>query len=387
MAFRVSRRRFMGGLAAAVGAAALPGEAHSFGQAAAARQGQRRPPLTVAEYDAAAKLAFNENPYGPSASVVQAMTAAARFGNRYSYPDGDVLDAIAAHNGVKRENVLLGAGSGEILQVAGRAFLPGGRKIIGVEPTYSAVYSYASGVRAESIILPLADDYRQDIPALVQATRRNHRDAAFVYLCTPNNPTGIVVSKQEVRELLDGVPADVPVLIDEAYHEYVQNPEYATSVPYVLDGRNVIVTRTFSKIYGLAGMRLGYAIAPKALIDRMRPHCTGSINALVKWAGAAALKDTAAVGRVRSATVMLRRKATSELEALGYKVLPSDTNFFMVDVRSDVAPVIEAFRELGVLVGRPFPPMTQHLRVSVGTEEEMIRFSLAFREILPRVTA
>jgi histidinol-phosphate/aromatic aminotransferase/cobyric acid decarboxylase-like protein len=168
------------------------------------------------------------------------------------------------------------------------------------------------------------------------------------------------------------------VLIDEAYHHYVEHPDYATSMPYVTDGRQVIVTRTFSKVYGLAGMRLGYAVAPKALIDRMRPHCTGSINALVKWAGGAALRDTAAAERVRETTLRLRKKTSAELGRLGYTVLPSDANFFMVHIRRDVVPVIEAFRWRSVLVGRPFPPMVEHLRVSVGTPT-MDRFLAGFR--------
>jgi len=129
-------------------------------------------------------------------------------------------------------------------------------------------------------------------------------------------------------------------------------------------------------------MRLGYGIAPKALIDRMRPHTTGSINALVKWAGVAALEDSAAMDNVPSSTLQLRKKTTAELEKLGFSVLPSETNFLMVHLKKLVGPVIEAFRDRGVLVGRPFPPMTQHLRVSVGTEGEMARFLAAFREIL-----
>ena len=338
--------------------------------------------MTVEEYDGAAKLAYNENPHGPSDAVIRAMADAVRFQARYNYPDNNVLDEIAAHHGVTRDNVLLGAGSAEILDVVGRTFLPGGRKVIGVEPTFASVYEYASGVRAEAIVLPLREDASQDIPALVRVTRQNHRDAGFVYLCTPNNPTGIVVTKQEVRALLDGVPGDVPVLIDEAYHHYVEHPDYATSMPYVLEGRPVIVARTFSKIYGLAGMRLGYAIAPKELIDRMRPHATASINALVKWAGVAALKDTAAMEGVRSATLQLRKRTTAELEKMGFTVLPSETNFFMVHLRREVGPVVDAFRERGVLVGRSFPPLTQHLRVSVGTAAEMDRFLGAFRQIM-----
>src|SRR5690606_23374731 len=150
MGITVSRRQFMGGLAATIGTlgAEIPASAALRGT-----QGARRGRMTLSDYDAAAKLAFNENPYGPSESVMQAMTSAHRFCSRYGYPDADILDEIAAHHGVARENVLLGAGSSEILEVAGRTFLPGGRKVIGVEPTFADVYEYASGVRAESIIL------------------------------------------------------------------------------------------------------------------------------------------------------------------------------------------------------------------------------------------
>ena len=379
MADVVSRRHFIGGLAATIG---VIGATEGAALAQSARPARSRPRLTLAEYESVAKLAYNENPHGPSDAVMKAMNAAWKFGNRYNYPDGNLAEEIAAHHGVKAENVILGAGSSEILQVAARTFLPGGRKIVGVEPTFADVYEYASGVRAESIVLPLRSDYTQDIDAIIRATRANHRDVAFIYICTPNNPTGIVVNKADIRKLLDGVPDDVPVLIDEAYHHYVEDPAYATSIPYVLEGRPVIVTRTFSKIYGLAGMRLGYGIAPKPLIDRMRPHCTGSINALVKWAGVAALKDTISADRVRTATLQLRKKTTTELQKQGFTVLPSETNFFMVHIRRDVTPVIDAFREKGVLVGRPFPPMTEHLRVSVGLPEEIDRFLAAFKQIL-----
>jgi histidinol-phosphate aminotransferase len=384
MSSPVSRRSFIGGAAAAL--SYFGSEADLAGvrqiQGAAATTRQPRPRLTLDEYDAAAKLAYNENPYGPSESVVKAMTEAFRFDNRYNYPDGNILQEIATHHGVGAENILLGAGSSEILQVVGRTFLPGSRKVIGVAPTYGTVYEYASGIRAESIILPLREDHGQDIGALVRTTRANYRDVGFVYLCTPNNPTGVVVTRSEVRQLLDGVPEDVPVLIDEAYHHYVDHPDYATSIPYVLQGRQVIVSRTFSKIYGLAGMRLGYAVAPKPLIDRMQPHCTASINALVKWAGVAALRDTTAADRVRTMTLRLRKNTTTALDSLGYRVIPSEANFFMVHLRRPVGPVIDEFRTRGVLVGRPFPPLGEHLRVSVGTADEMARFMTAFKVIV-----
>src|SRR5437773_8031211 len=203
--------------------------------------------------------------------------------------------------------------------------------------------------------------------SIIRAAKTHYRDVGFVYLCNPNNPTGIVVGKQEVKQLLDGLPEDMPVLIDEAYHHFVEDPSYATSVPYVIEGRPVIIARTFSKIAALAGMRLGYAIAPKELIQQMRPFSTGTINAIVKWGGVAALKDTDSQAQVKRVTIDLRKKTTSELQGLGYATIPSDTNFFMVHLKRPVVPVIEDFRKKGVLVGRPFPPMNEHLRVSIGT--------------------
>jgi len=216
---------------------------------------------------------------------------------------------------------------------------------------------------------------------MIRATRTHYRDVGFVYMCNPNNPTGVIVSKQEIQQLLDGIPEDMPVLIDEAYHHFVDDPRYATSVPYVFEGRPVIIARTFSKIAALAGMRLGYAVAPKELIDRMRPYSMGSINAIVKWGGVAALKDTDSQATVKKVTIALRKKTAAELEGLGYSVIPSEANFFMVNIRRQVQPVIDEFRKHGVLVGRPFPPMLEHLRVSVGTADEMSRFMTAFKDI------
>jgi len=205
-----------------------------------------------------------------------------------------------------------------------------------------------------------------------------------VYLCNPNNPTGQIVTKDEVKQLLDGLPQGMPVLIDEAYHHFVDDPRYATSVPYVIEGRPVIIARTFSKIAALAGMRLGYAVAPAKMISEMRPYSMQSINALVKWGGVASLKDTASQAEVKAKVIALRKKTTSELEAYGYQTIPSETNFFMVSIGRQIQPVIEEFRTKKVMVGRPFPPMTTHMRVSIGTADEMDRFMKAFKEIFPQ---
>lgn len=375
----VSRRKFMGGAATAVGA---------LGFAPAGLQGmlaryapESRIGRQEGGYDALAKLSSNENPYGPSPAAMKAMEAAWKYSNRYGYPDGDVQEVVADHLGVPRDHVLLTAGSEEVLKAVGISLLGADKKVVGVEPSYGSVYRYATGIDADAIKLPLLDDHSQNVPAMIKATRRHHRELGFVYLCNPNNPTGNVVPASEVRELLDAIPDDVPVLVDEAYHHFVEDPRYESAVPYVKEGRNVIVARTFSKIYGMAGMRLGFAVAAPPMLQRLRTYATGTINALVKWGGAASIKDAETEAKVRKETLRLRKRATGQMAEWGFEVIPSETNFFMVRTGRPVQEVRAAFRKEMVAVGRPFPPMLDWLRVSVGTEDEMDRFNTAFRKI------
>ncbi len=385
----VSRRRFVGGLAATLGyiGSRPSAEVWAQGGPAAIAAQRARGPMSEADYDRMIKIGNNENNWGPPQSVMSAMNHAWKYVGRYGYPDGNIVQTIAEHHGVKPENVLLGAGSGEILDVVGTTFLLGNKKVVGVDPSYGSVYQHASAIKAEAIKLPLTKDYRQDMGSLIEATNKNAADVGFVYLCNPNNPTGVVVTAKEVKQLLDGIPKDMPVLVDEAYHHFVDDPAYGTAIPYVLEGRPVIVARTFSKIVGLAAMRLGYAIAPKEVVQRMRPFSIGSINVLVKHGGAAALNDPAAQEKTKRMTIAVRKKTVGDLTAYGYDVIPSETNFFMVHTGRQVQGVIQEFRDKGILVGRPFPPMLEHLRVSIGTEDDMAKFTTAFKQIFPARTA
>lgn len=376
----VSRRGFVGGVAGALGYMTINPPTLWTQQIVGNAAQQQRP--SAEDYDLLAKLANNENPYGPPESVMKAMTGAFKYANRYGYPDGGIVAEIAKHHGVKPENVLLGAGSGEILDVVGSTFANNGRKVVGVEPSYSQVYSHVTSVKGSAITIPLTSDYRQDMQALIRITKKHYREVGFVYICNPNNPTGRIVTKGEIKQLLDGLPEDMVVLIDEAYHHFVDDSDYATSIPYVIEGRPVIIARTFSKIAALAGMRLGYAIAPRELIQAMRPFTTGTISAVVRYGGVAALKDVESQAQVKKLTIELRNKTTKELSGMGYAVIPSEANFFMVHLKRPVVPVIAEFAKKGVLVGRPFPPMNEHLRVSIGTADEMSRFMVAFKEIM-----
>jgi histidinol-phosphate aminotransferase len=375
-----SRRRFVGGLAAALGYVSTGPHFDLVAQGRGAGQG--RPRQTAADYDALAKLSSNENNWGIPDSVMKSMEGAWKYAGRYGYPDPGINQAIAEYDGVKPENLMFGAGSGEILNVVGVTFLQGGKKVLGVTPSYNSVYSHATSLKAEAITFPLTKEYRQDIGVFLDLAKKHASEIGFVYVVNPNNPTGVIVTKDEIKQLLDGLPAGMPVLIDEAYHHYVDDPRYATAMPFVNEGRPVIVARTFSKIAGMAAMRIGYAAAPPELLNKMRPYTTGSVNVLARYGATATLKDPAAMAEVKRKTRELREKTSKELTALGYEVIPSQTNFFMVGLRREVQPVIQAFRNEGVLVGRPFPPMTQHLRVSVGTAEEMDRFMVAFKKIM-----
>jgi len=384
----VSRRNFMGGMAAAVGYLSTRPSAELWAQGGPAAMAARRArgPMSPEQYDRMAKIANNENNWGPPESVMSAMNNAWKYVGRYGYPDGGIVQEIANHHGVKPENILLGAGSGEILDVVGTTYLLGGKKAIGCDPSYGSVYQHATAISADSIRLPLRADYSLDTSRMIEVANQRASEIGFYYLCNPNNPTGMVVPKDEVKAIVEGLPKDMPILIDEAYHHFVNTDRYETAIPYVLEGRPVIVARTFSKIAGLAAMRLGYAVAPAPIIQKMRPFSMGSINVLVKHGGVASLKDTAAQAEVKRKVIDLRTKTTTALNAHGYETIPSETNFFMVHLGRQVQPVIEEFRQKEILVGRPFPPMLEHLRVSIGTAEEMNRFLVAFKQIFPAKT-
>ncbi len=316
---------------------------------------------------------------------MKAMNSAFKYSNRYGYPDGGIMQEIAKHHGVKQENILLDRRLRRGARRRRHDVPAGGKKVLGVEPTFSSVYDHATSIKASAIKLPLGKDYPPGHPGATSRPRTiTPREIGLVYLCNPNNPTGIIVTKDEVKQLLDGLPPGMPVLIDEAYHHFVEDPKYATSVPYVLEGRPVIIARTFSKIAALAGMRLGYAVARQDIIDKMRPYSMGSINALVKWGGAASIKDAAGQARMKKTILDTRKKTTADLQApTATRCCRRRPTSSWSTSAATVQPVIEEFKKKNIMVGRPFPPMTEHLRVSVGTPDDMDKFLKAFKEIFP----
>jgi len=317
-------------------------------------------------------LNSNENPYGPSPAAMRAIRDS--LGEVFRYPDdaeAELASTIAKLHGVTTSEVVLGDGSSEILRIAANAF-PG--KLVTANPTFEALWAHARG--SEIVKVPLDATYAHDLPKMLEAAR----DASLVYICNPNNPTATFTPKAAVRAFLDAVPPATAVLVDEAYYHYVESPDYESVAPLIATKPNLIVARTFSKIYAMAGLRCGYALAQRATIEKLAAQQQwNSMNLLAVVAANASLGDSAHVVASRKHNHDTRAFVTSELASRGYRTLPSEANFIMIEMREDVKPLIAQFREQGVRVGRLFPPMPQHLRVTIGTMDEMKRFVDVFK--------
>jgi histidinol-phosphate aminotransferase len=373
----LSRRQFTTAIGAGLGAALVEGP---FGaRRAEAGRPSTRPGNTPAD---AVLLNSNENPYGPAASALDAITKSESVAARYpDAAEARLTEAIARLHGVAADRVVLGCGSGEVLQMADMAFLGPGKKVVVAEPTFEAVLGYARVTKAEPVKVPLTADFRHDLPRMAAACDAG---TGLVYVCNPNNPTGTIVTKDELAFFLERVPRTVSILVDEAYHHFVDDPHYASAFEWIDKAPNVVVVRTFSKVYGMAGMRLGYAVSSKENAEALRAHAAWSnANAAVLAAALASLAESDHVPRQRSINRETRDWLCRELERDGRRYIPSHANFLMVDVGGDVQPLIDSFRERRILVGRKFPSLPNWLRVSMGTKPEMQAFVDALRAIAP----
>ncbi len=319
-------------------------------------------------------LSRNENAYGPSQKVIVCMQDCLQFANRYPDPAVSTLHArIAQYHSVKPEQVVLGCGSGEILSTTAAAFLAPGKKLITALPTFEAIGRYGRTLGAEVMEVPLAKDYAHDLAAMLA---RADASTGLVYICNPNNPTGSLTSRKDLEDFIRRLPPTTTVLIDEAYHHFVPaTPEYMSFLDKRSNDNRVIVARTFSKVFGLAGMRIGYAVgAPDKIQALAARRLAEGLNAVGARAALVAYDDVDYVKFSANRNADDRQEFFSQAKTRNVPVIPSSTNFAMFQTGRRATDVIEHFRKNNIAIARLFPSMNTFVRVSFGTPSEMKEF-------------
>jgi histidinol-phosphate aminotransferase len=316
-------------------------------------------------------LYSNENAYGPSVKVLDAITSAAQNSNRYPRMRYNSLaEKIAGIHHVSPDRVLLGCGSTEILRGAACAFLGRGKQLLHASPTFEAIEHYAASVDSEIIAVPLTSAFAHDLDAMLG---RVGSSTGLVYICNPNNPTASLTPRKDLETFISKIPASTLVVLDEAYHHYAgASGMYASFLDHPFNDQNLIVVRTFSKVYGLAGLRLGYAIASPKVIQEMRRFATqDNVNAIATETGFVALDDADGINDFIQRNANDRQEFFNQAMARALKPIDSHANFVMMNTFHPAQDVIQHFRKNNILIGRQFPPMDTYIRVSLGRAEEM----------------
>ena len=321
----------------------------------------------------------NENPLGPSDSARAALAATIPKGGRYEFPmQLDLIETFAKQEGLNPECVMAYAGSGEPLQYVVLAYTSKDRPLVTADVTFEAAWWAATGNGAESLKVPLADPKgaaMHDPKALLAASA----NPGVIYICNPNNPTGTITPRKDIEAIVAGAPKDTIILIDEAY---IHLSDATPCLDMVKDGKNVIILRTFSKLYGMAGLRLGFAIARPDLIKKLGYFGMNSLPVTTIAAAKASLIDTSLVPTRKKIIGDIRRENLAWLKSNGYEFTPSESNCYMVDVKRPTKQVIDAMAAKDIYIGRAWPAWPTHVRITVGTQAEMQAFQKAFKEVM-----
>ncbi len=371
MAF--SRRAFLQQLSMGAGSAALL-QGTLAGKLFASPEPQR-----LTSIPGAIRLNGNENAYGPLPSAMKAMQRALAEGNRYPFGRYEPLsESVATHLGVKPEQIVLGAGSTEHLLMSARAFCSGGKNVVVADPTFESIGDYVKNMGGEVRRVPLTSSYAHDLDGMLQRVDAN---TGLVYICNPNNPTASITPSSDIGKFIDKLPKQVTVLIDEAYFHFADGmPDYRSFMDHVSD--RVVVMRTFSKIYGMAGIRLGYAVTSPATAKKMAAlQLPISVSMIAAEGGLASLAATDEMRMAAQRNAADRADFTKQANARGIPIIPSYANFFMLKTGRPAKDMIAGFQQQKVMIGRPFPPMTDYIRVSLGLPEENKSFWTAWDQM------
>lgn len=381
------RRRFMTLFGAgAAAAAALPASAladeRAFNRPAPARVPAwvwEAPPVVLDEDPAKTLLDQNENPIAPSVAERQAIEQAIDLANRYPDAESRLLEELATLHGVDRDCLLMGCGSTELLKVCADAVLGPGKQLLQAFPTYPTIERYGRVHGADVVNVPVDAEGRLDIEAM--QARLGPR-TAVVYLCNPNNPTGAVLPDVGIRAFLDRIPDSALIVCDEAYHHYVSDPGYRSLIDLAVRRPNVVVLRTFSKAYGLAGMRIGYGVAHQRTIERLAPYRLEiNLNNPGLHAAIAALKDQEFVEETVRLNASSRDSIRRAMPRFGGRPAPSQAGFVWVAFDQETRPIRQALAREHVYV-RAYYHSPKHLRISTGRPQDMVRLFEAMEKVL-----
>jgi histidinol-phosphate aminotransferase len=324
----------------------------------------------------------NENPLGPCEASRKAIGEITPQGGRYSdWLTDDLVKVFADAEGLKPENVRVYPGSSGPLHYAVLAFTSPTKSYVTADPGYEAGMHAAEFVGARVVKVPLTKNYAHDSKAMVAAAP----DAGLIYVCTPNNPTGTLTPHAGIEWLVANKPKGALVLVDEAYIHF---SGAASALDLVKAGQDVIVLRTFSKIYGMAGIRCGFAIGRPDLLAKLNQH--GGYSAMPITAVAAAtacLKDGHVVPARKEVNTTIRQGTFDWLSRQGYAYVPSESNCFMLETKRPAKEVIAGMAERNVYIGRPWPVWPTHVRITVGTQAEMAEFQAAFQKVMANAVA
>ncbi len=325
------------------------------------------------------RLSSNENPYGPSARVRERVQQSFAHACRYPYAYSDHLaEILAQKHGVSPESILITGGSTEGLKVTGITFAANGGEIISGQPTFLAMMDYAKQWGATVNWVPVGADKGYDLEAIEKQISSKTK---LVFLCNPNNPTGTLVPADKLLDFCATASKKTIIFSDEAYYDFIETPNYPSLVEAVKRGENVIVSKTFSKVYGMAGMRIGYLIAKPELAQQIRANLVAMSNVLAIEGAKEALKDEAFYRFSLEQNKLAKQQIYTLLDHLKLAYVPSHTNFVFFHAQKDIRELGPQFLKKGIRIGRPFPPFYDWCRISTGTQEEVALFVKAMQEI------
>jgi histidinol-phosphate aminotransferase len=321
----------------------------------------------------------NENPLGPSEAARQAMVDIIPRGGRYLFNlEMDLTETFAKMEGLDPETIKVFAGSSDPLHYTVLAFTSKDRPLVIADPGYEAPMWAAKASGAEVIKVPLADPKgaaKHDVKAMLAAAS----NPGVIYICNPNNPTGTCTPRADIEQLVAGAPKDTVILIDEAYIHLCEEPR---SLDFVKEGKNVIVLRTFSKLYGMAGIRMGFAVGRKDLVAKYQYFGQNSMPVTALVASKASLMDKDLVATRRKIIGDIRVDTLAWLKSDGFAVTPSESNCFMIDTKRPARQVMAAMAAKDIYIGRGWPAWPTQVRITVGTRDEMLAFRKAFTEVM-----